>query len=334
MKHAAVIPAILAALALAHVAAFAADTDDIPEMPVMSAVVAEVNGVVITFGDLWEEVEVPVRELRKTYHGRDLQRRINMLLVTQLERKKNGILLLTEAESLLTDQVSMQLHEQVAKRIRTLVHEAGSMAALKDSLLQQGKDLEDVQEDIRKDMLIGFLLNEHVYSKITVSPEEMRRYYEDHPGEFEVARSTTIIHVFLPRAAFDTPEEARLRAGELYRKTHDGADITEIARKHSRGPKAPIGGVWDNVHAGAFRKEVDFFVFSMAQGELSPVIETGLGYHIVKVIKNRPAKTLTFEEAQHSIHEKIYEKKFRYRRAMYLKDLEKHAFVRLLWQPK
>ena len=141
MKHAAVIPAILAALALAHVAAFAADTDDIPEMPVMSAVVAEVNGVVITFGDLWEEVEVPVRELRKTYHGRDLQRRINMLLVTQLERKKNGILLLTEAESLLTDQVSMQLHERVAKRIRTLVHEAGSMAALKDSLSQQGKDL-------------------------------------------------------------------------------------------------------------------------------------------------------------------------------------------------
>ena len=320
--------------ALAHAASLVAQTDDIPEMPVMSAVVAEVNGEVITFGDLWREIEVPARELRKTYHGQDLQRRINMLLVTQLDRKKNNILLLTEAERLLTDQVSMQIQEEVAKRVRKLVHESGSMAALKDSLAQQGKDLEDVKEDLRKEMLIGLLLNEYVYSKITVSPEEMRRYYEDHPDEFEVARTTTIVHVFVPRAAFDTPDDARRYAEELYDKIRDGTDITDVARKYSRGPKAPIGGVWDNVNPGAFRKEVDFFVFSMAQGELSPVIETGLGYHIVKVIKNRPAKTLTFEEAQHSIHEKIYEKKFRYRRAMYLKDLEKHAFVRLLWQPK
>ena len=127
-----------------------------------------------------------------------------------------------------------------------------------------------------KEVLIATLVNEHVYSKITVSPEEMLRHYQLHRDQFRRPHSATIVHVFLSPSRFESPEKARAAARELYARIRDGADITEIARRHSHGLRAAKGGIWENLKPGTFRKEVDLFAFSLAEGELSPVIETAI----------------------------------------------------------
>ena len=320
---------VVAGVALAG-GVFAAGQDT----PTVSEVVAEVNGVVITYGELLKEIDVALRELKNTYSGEDLQRRTNLLLLATLSKKKNDILLLSEAESLLTETAAGEVQRRVSKHIRDLTAKHGSLKALKESLAQQGKTIEDAQREYREQALIATLVHEHVYSKITVSPEEMLRYYNENREAFKRGRVTRIVHILIPGRTPEAREAARASAGELYRRIRAGADITEIARRHSKGPNANKGGIWETVKPGTFLKEVDYYVFSLAEGELSPVIETRLGYHIVKVLESRDPRVLTFEEGQEEIYKKIYEEKFLERREGYLRELEKRAFVRVLWEPE
>ena len=319
-----------AGLALAAGVAFAAGQGS----PTVSTVVAEVNGIVITYGELLKEIDVASRELAKTYSGEDLEHRRNVLLLSRLDRKKNDILLLGEAESLLTDSSAMEVQQRVSKHIRELTAKHGSLKALKESLEQQGKTVEDERNEYRRQVLIATLVNEHVYSRITVSPEEMLRYYNENRNEFKRGQITRIVHILIPARTPELRASAAASAGECYRRIRAGADITEIARKYSKGPKANKGGIWETVKPGTLLREVDFYVFGLADGELSPVIETRMGYHIVKVLESRDPRVLTFEEAQEDIHKKIYEDKFFERRKMYLDELEKRAFVRVLWEPE
>ena len=302
--------------------------------PTVSTVVAEVNGVVITYGELLEEIDVSIRELKKTYSGEDLARRTNVLLLTTLNRKKNDILLLTEAEGLLTDRAAAEVQQRVSKHIRELTAKYGSLKALKENLSQQGETIEDEKQKFRKQALINAVLHEHVYSKITVSPEEMLRYYDENRDEFKRGRVTRIVHILIPARTPESRDSARAAAGECHRRIREGADVTEVARKHSKGPHANKGGIWETVKPGTLRPEVDFYVFALAEGELSPIIETDMGYHIVKVLESRDPRVLTFEEAQEEIYKKIYEDKFFERRQVYLDELEKRAFVRMLWEPE
>ena len=301
--------------------------------PTVDMIVAEVNGVVITYGDLRKSIEVPIRELQKTYSGEDLEDRINWLLLAELNRRKEEILLLTEAERLLSDETAAEAQDRVAKYIREEVAKAGSMSALEDLLAQQGKTLDDIREDFRRQILTATLVHEHIYSKITVQPQEMLRYYDEHPDEFKVDSAATIIHVFVGLRDFASREEARTAAAELYRRILAGEDISEIARKHSSGPKAAEGGRWTDVKPGTLRKEVDFFAFALAEGAVSPIIETDVGFHIVKVEKRTLARQLSFDEAHEGVYEQIYQEKLLERRKAYLEQLERRAFIRLLWEP-
>ena len=296
-----------------------------------SAVVAEVNGVVITYAELVKPLASEIRRLRGTYAGEELDKRVDLLLLKELSYRKNEILLLQEAERLVTKEVSDRIDERVRKRLRDEAAKAGSMIALREALAREGKTLDEQRDAYRKEILIGALLNEHVYSRVAVSPEELLRYYEVNGAEFRRPRTAKIIHILITHDSQGGKEQALAFAQGLRREIENGADMSELARKHSSDSHANDGGLWEKVTPGSFRKEVDSCIFALSTGELSDVIESPLGCHIVKVLETAPEGTVPFEEAQKEIYEKLFEKKFSERRDRYLGELEKRAHVRLLW---
>ncbi|MFH0963426.1 MAG: peptidylprolyl isomerase [Planctomycetota bacterium] len=296
-----------------------------------SMVVAEVNGVVITYSELVKGLGPAIQELRANYVGDELEKRISLLLFKRLAYRKNEILLRQEAERLVTKQISDQIDERVRRRLRDDIAGAGSMTALRETLAREGKTLDDQREQYRTEILIGALLNEHVYSRVAVSPEELLRYYEVNGAEFRRPRAAKMIHILITPERQGGKEQALAFARELRREIEGGADMRELARMHSSCPHAQDGGVWENVTPGTFRKEVDDRIFALSASELSDVIESSIGCHLVKVLETTPEGIIPFEEAQKGIYEKLFEKKFNERRDRYLSELEKRAHVRLLW---
>jgi peptidyl-prolyl cis-trans isomerase D len=145
-------------------------------------------------------------------------------------------------------------------------------------------------------------------AKVTIPEEDIRDYYENNSDEFNIPQSVEARHILIKadqNANAEQVESARKKAEEIFKLAKEGQDFAELARNYSEGPTKAKGG-----YLGTFRREemVKPFAdkaFSMNAGEISEPVRTNFGWHIIKVEKVNPAKTLTFEEAQADIQKKL-----------------------------
>jgi len=133
-------------------------------------------------------------------------------------------------------------------------------------------------------------LDERVLNSVTVSPSEVASYYRTHEKEFKKPLRITLRQIVVA-----TAQEA-----QTLRKEVKTSNFSELAQKHSMTPEAKKGGL-----LGPFSKEqlptLFDIVFSMNVGEISGVIKSEFGYHIIMPIERHPAQTLSLAEASPQI---------------------------------
>jgi peptidyl-prolyl cis-trans isomerase D len=145
-------------------------------------------------------------------------------------------------------------------------------------------------------------------ARVTLSEDEIRDYYESHLDEFKIPKTVEARHILIKvdqNASAEEDESARKKAEEIFKLAKEGQDFAELARKYSEGPTKAKGG-----YLGTFRREemVKPFsdkAFSMNAGDISEPVRTPFGWHIIKVEKVNPAKTLTLKEAEPEIRIKL-----------------------------
>ena len=184
---------------------------------------------------------------------------------------------------------------------------------------QRYKDIEPTDEEIRnyfdqhKDayktdpqIKVRYLhfKPEDFADKVTVSEDDIQDYYESNPEKFKSPKTVEARHILIklnPDANAEEVENARQRIETVLDMAKGGQDFAELAKKYSEGPTKAQGG-----NLGAFRREamVKPFAdkaFSMKPGEISEPVRTRFGWHIIKVEKVNPEKTLTLSEAEGDI---------------------------------
>jgi peptidyl-prolyl cis-trans isomerase D len=145
-------------------------------------------------------------------------------------------------------------------------------------------------------------------ARVKLTEDDIRDYYESNLDEFKTPETVEARHILIKVDQNADPEQvesARKKAEEIYKLAKQGQDFAELARKYSEGPTKTKGG-----YLGTFRREqmVKAFsdkAFSMSAGEISEPVRTPFGWHIIKVEKVNPAKTLTLEEAEADIRKKM-----------------------------
>ena len=151
-------------------------------------------------------------------------------------------------------------------------------------------------------------------SKVELTEEEIRQYYDTNTSEFVTPKTVEARHILIKveeGAAEDEVEKARKKAEEVLKLAQSGKDFAELAKTHSEGPSAPNGG-----YLGSFKKEdmVKPFsdkAFAMQAGEISDLVRTGFGWHIIKVEKVNEGSTRSFEEARNGIRNKLINERAR-----------------------
>ncbi len=144
--------------------------------------------------------------------------------------------------------------------------------------------------------------------KVDVSQEEIQIYYEDHLNSFKQEKTVEARHILIkvaPDADPATVAAKKAKAEEIYRKAVKGEDFAELAKRYSEDPSAKNGG-----YLGVLRKDsvVEPFaakLFSMQAGQISEPVRTRFGWHVIKVEKVNPARTLSLDEVKEKIKDKL-----------------------------
>ena len=123
------------------------------------------------------------------------------------------------------------------------------------------------------------------------------------------------ILLLLPKnASPEVRERIRAEAAALHGRILKGESFEAVCAKHSQGPAADTGGDVGFVEKGVMLPEVDAVAFSLPLNQISPVIESSVGYHIIRVIDRRGEGLKSIETVRDEIRERLeiekVEKKF------------------------
>ncbi len=171
-----------------------------------------------------------------------------------------------------------------------------------------------------------------------ITPTEIEEYYDTHPSEFQHEKTVEARHILF-RADLDAaPElvaEKKQKAQEVLAMAMAGKDFAELAKTYSEGPTRENGGQLGAFKKGAMVKPFADKAFSMEAGEVSDLVRTRFGWHIIKVEKVNPASTDSLADVTDTIKKKLAHEKAKTRayeragvafeQAMDDEDLEKTA---------
>jgi foldase protein PrsA len=152
-----------------------------------------------------------------------------------------------------------------------------------------------------------------------VSEEEIRRYYEAHRKEFDRPEQVRVRHILV-----DTEELARLVQARLAR----GERFEDLARQLSRDPGSKEqGGDLGFVARGQLVSEFEAAAFALRPGQISPIVKTQYGYHIIQGVERRPAQPGTLEEAREQIRRRLLGQKQEADFTAWLKKVKESATI-------
>lgn len=163
-----------------------------------------------------------------------------------------------------------------------------------------GTDETSLKSKIERNLAIQRLINQKF--KPTISDKEAKKYYNANPDEFKQEERIRASHILInvdSNADQSTKEAAKKQMEDLLRRVKNGEDFTDLAKQYSDCPSGSQGGDLDFFSKGQMVKPFEETAFAMKQGEISDIVETEYGYHIIKVTDKQGPRT--FDEAKKDI---------------------------------
>lgn len=148
---------------------------------------------------------------------------------------------------------------------------------------------------------------DRVREQVKVSENELKEYYGQHLSEYRVPDRVKASHVLFKTEGKSTEEISTLEktARDVLTQIRSGADFGDMAKKYSEDATAANGGEIGWIVRGQTVKEFEEAAFSMKPGQVSDLIKTAYGIHILKVLDKQSAHLQTFEEVKGQIQDQV-----------------------------
>jgi parvulin-like peptidyl-prolyl isomerase len=156
--------------------------------------------------------------------------------------------------------------------------------------------------ELRARFTIEALLRQEAAKLPAVSDDEVRRFYDANPEAFDTGERIEAHQIFFlvePGARVEVRDAARARAESVLARLRKGEDFEELARKVSQDPgSAAPGGKLPPFARGQVEQPVELAAFALKPGQLSDVILSRVGYHIIRVDGRLPSVRLPYEDVK------------------------------------
>jgi len=286
---------------------------------------AVVNGTVITQEDL--DRELGVVQQRLLSDGKVLDE--SQLLETKkrvLEGLINVELLYQEAQM----QGPTVSDEDINKQLGTVKSRFPSEDEFKSSLSKMNLTEADLITQIKRALTVQQFIDKKFVQKVTVSDKETRAYYDANQAAFKQPEQVKASHILIkvgPKADEPQKAAARKKIEEIQQKVKKGDDFAALAKEFSEGPSSAKGGDLGYFRKGQMMKPFEDAAFALKPGEVSDIVETSFGYHLIKLADKKPESTIAYEDIKAKIQEYLKQKKVGEQVELYVADLRGKAKV-------
>ena len=281
-------------------------------------IAAIVNDDVITLSELQQEAEAFLSQLNAQYTGEELQRQADQL------RYK-----------LLVAMIEQRLQLQQAEQMRLTVSDREVDSTVQDMRARRGADPASTptaseRKAAREQLLLRRVYQQKIRSTVLVREATLREYYDTHPEEFTVAGQVRISQIMLSVNGSGNLEKARLRSDHVLKEIKKGRSFEELAKDYSDGPEAKNGGSLGIMKRGSLLPQIEEVVERLAPGDIGPVVESPVGFHIIRVDAKNPPGLRPFEEAKDFIENKLLREQSQNVYKEWLNELKDNAFIEIL----
>ena len=166
---------------------------------------------------------------------------------------------------------------------------------------------------------------------VSVTEDELKTYYEEHRKNYHEEKAVHARHILFrvnPDASAEEVEAVKNKAQEILKLARAGQDFATLAKNYSEDPgSAKNGGDLGYFTQSQMIKEFADAAFAIKPGEISDLVRTAFGFHIIKVEDVRPERDLSFDEVKDSIKKILTERKARERAYAKARDFADEAFA-------
>lgn len=292
---------------------------------VIDRVVAKVNTSIITLSQIEERLDA----LQKKWKA-EISDEVPPLDVLRQEALEIFIL-----EKLLIEEgkkINLTVEE---KRVDEAINEIKTMNHLTDEALQQmlareGTTLEQYKDRIRKQILINKVKNFHMRNRVRIPEKKIKQYYDSNPKDFLTPAKIHVRHILFIIGKEARAEEKRLKwikARRVSRQIRLGTDFIKLAKLYSEDVSASSGGDLGVLEKGKMVASFEEAAFKLRQGEISSIVETPYGLHIIKVEEKFPETLIPYQDAKNGVEYYLKAKEEEKQYKLWIEELKKGAFI-------
>jgi parvulin-like peptidyl-prolyl isomerase len=230
-----------------------------------------------------------------------IRRQLPELRARAVDQAIGAKLLIAEAERL-----DIQVDEaDIDARVAAMVKQAGGAERFAALLKKQHLSEHRLREQVRRGRRVDVLVERIVAEAPEPGEEDLRSHFEAHRDEYSRPERVLAQHILVKPAGEDAAarSQARAKLEEIRRRVVAGAAFTEEAAAHSDCPSGKLGGSLGWFARGMMAEAFDEAVFDLGLHELSEIVETEFGYHIVYKTAHEDPAPADFDEAREGVRD-------------------------------
>ncbi len=263
---------------------------------------AKVNGTVITRAQLERAVKALADRFGGQVPPEQMANMKQILRKQALESLINQQLLAQEA-----DREGIQADKKkIDAQMKEISGRLPDAESFKKLLASMGITESQLRQDIGQDVKIEALLDKKVPQEQKASDKEIKAFYQDNPEEFKVPERVRASHILIKVESGDSAQERekkRLKVKELRGRIEKGEDFAKLASENSECPSKSQGGDLGYFARGSMVKPFEDAAFGMKVGQVSDVVETEFGYHLIKLTGREEASVTPLEKVRDKLAE-------------------------------
>ena len=289
------------------------------------------------------DVNIYQEDLEKAFNFHSRQNKnISTELPDEEVRKLRAIILKRLIETELLYQKGRELNinpsdDEIFARFEQIKKQYPSEQEFTEYLEKIQLTQEDLIKELKKNSIISEVVKKHINStpKTTksFSEEELKKYYNAHKDQFQQGEMVKASHILIKvekNADEKSLQQAKEKITEILNKAKGGEDFAKLAQEYSDCPSSRRGGDLGFFDKKQMVPEFSQVAFKLKVGEISDIVQTQFGYHIIKVTDTKPATTKSFEQSKGLIKQSLSGKSSSNTIKSYIQSLREKADIKIL----
>ncbi len=298
---------------------------------VIDRIVAVVNNDVITLNDLNNQLKPYIEKITAMGYPPD----------------KEHQMIFKVREDVLNQMIDQQLTDQEIARYKITtsdkdvdnalerVKQSNSLTdeAFRQALAKEGITYEEYRKKTREHILRSNLVNREIKSKVVITKEDVKAYYDAHPELYGFEEKYHLANVMIryPETPdYSTRMQAQQKMAEILQELRAGKSIEAVIQDFSSSAVKVIGGELGTFSLSSLDPKIRDAVKEMTPGQYSEIIETDFGPQIFRLLDKAKTATKTVEEASAEIENKLYKEIVDQKFTKWLQELRSRSHVKII----